>query len=1155
MASTREFRRVLVANRGEIATRVFRACTELGKTTVAIYSDEDSLALHRYKADEAYPVGEGKTPVAAYLDIDGIVALAQRVEVDAIHPGYGFLSENADFARACRAAGIVFIGPSPEHLELFGDKVSARAAAVQAGLPVVPGTAQPVARAEEALLWAREHGYPIIVKAVMGGGGRGMRVVRSKEELLEALERARAEAAGAFGSGAVYLERYIEGPRHIEVQVLGDAYGHHVHLFERDCSVQRRHQKVVEVAPAQNLSEALRRAICDAAVKLVASVGYVNAGTVEFLLAPDGNFYFIEVNPRIQVEHTITELITGIDLVQTQVRVAEGYALADPAIGLPAQKAIQRRGAALQCRVTTEDPENGFLPDTGRISAYRSGGGLGIRMDGNAHSGAIISPHYDSLLVKVSAWALSFESAAQKMLRELREFRIRGVKTNLPFLMNVVTHPVFLKGKADTTFIELHPELLRFRPARDRGTRLMRYIGHTVVAGGPGLRPGLRKPHFEAPRLPAISLVERQRAEAQAPMGPKAILDREGPEALARWTAAHSRLLLTDTTMRDAHQSLLATRVRTHDIVAAAEATGVLAPQLYSLECWGGATFDAAIRFLKEDPWERLALLRQRLPNTCLQMLVRGANAVGYSNYPDNVVREFVREAAAAGIDIFRVFDCMNWLPNMQLTLAAVREAGKVAEGAICYTGDILDPSRTKFTLQYYVDLAKAIAAAGAHVLCIKDMAGLLKPQAALVLVPALKEATGLPVHLHTHDSAGTGVATILAAAAAGLDVADCALPAMSGATSQPSLGAVVAALAGRERETGLDLDALQRLDDYWHDVRSFYSAFETGMRSTSTEVYRHEMPGGQYTNLLAQAEALGLSGRWDQVKRTYAEVNALLGDLIKVTPSSKMVGDFALFLVKNGIPTAEVRQRAGELAFPDSVVQFFAGGLGQPPGGFDPVLQQAVLKGTEPITHRPGELLEPVDFAAVQGRLQGALGRPASRREALTEVLYPGLLADLERHREEFGDTGVLDTPTFLYGLRLGEETRVDIEPGKTLVVRLTAVGEPDADGARLVYFELNGQPREVRVYDPAAPGAGVRRPKAERGNKRHVGASMPGKVVKVLVQPGDSVARGEQLVVTEAMKMITALTAPAEGTIKEILVRAGDAIEAGDLLLVLTD
>ena len=1154
MTSTRQFKRVLVANRGEIATRVFRACTELGKQTIAIYSDEDSLALHRYKADEAYLIGEGKAPVQAYLDIEGIVALAKRVEVDAIHPGYGFLSENADFARACAENGIVFIGPRPEQLELFGDKVSARATALQAGLPVIPGS-QPLAAAEDALLWAREHGYPIIVKAVMGGGGRGMRVVRNKDELLGSLERARAEAAGAFGSAAVYLERYIERPRHIEVQVLGDAYGHHVHLFERDCSVQRRHQKVVEVAPAQNLSEALRKKICGAAVELVKSVGYVNAGTVEFLLAPDGNFYFIEVNPRIQVEHTITEQITGIDLVQTQVRIAEGFALADPVIGIPSQKAIQRRGAALQCRVTTEDPHNGFLPDTGRISAYRSGGGLGIRLDGNAHSGAIVSPHYDSLLVKVSAWALSFDNAAQKMLRELREFRIRGVKTNLPFLMNVVTHPDFLQGRADTTFIETHPELMRLRPQRDRGTRLMRYIAHTVVAGGPGLRPGVRKPRFERPRLPELTVSERERAQARAPLGAKAVLDRDGPEAFARWTAAHQSLLLCDTTMRDAHQSLLATRVRTHDIVVVAEATGVLAPQLYSLECWGGATFDASLRFLKEDPWERLALLRRQLPHTPLQMLLRGANAVGYNNYPDNVVREFVREAAAAGVDIFRVFDCMNWLPNIRPALAAVREAGKVAEGAICYTGDILDPSRTRYTLRYYVDLAREVAVAGAHILCIKDMAGLLKPQAAAVLVPTLKEATGLPVHLHTHDSAGTGVATILAAAAVGLDVADSALPAMSGATSQPSLGAVVAALAGSDRDTCLNLDALQRLDDYWQDVRSFYAPFETGLRSTSTEVYRHEMPGGQYTNLQAQSEALGLGGKWDLVKRTYAEVNQMLGDLIKVTPSSKMVGDFALFMVKNGLSTADVRQRAAELSFPDSVVQFFAGGLGQPPGGFDRELQRAVLKGQEPITHRPGELLEPVDFAAVAAGLQEKLGQKVSNRDALTEVLYPGLLGDLARHREDFGDTGVLDTPTFFYGLRLGEETRVEIEPGKTLVMRLTAVGEPGSDGGRIVYFELNGQPREVRVYDPAAPGAGVRRPRAERGNKRHVGASMPGKVLKVLVQPGDTVTRGEQLLVTEAMKMITALTAPVDGTVKEVLVRAGDAVESGDLLLILTD
>ncbi|BDG61816.1 pyruvate carboxylase [Caldinitratiruptor microaerophilus] len=1146
MAHRREFRRVLVANRGEIATRIFQACTELGKQTVAIYSEADTLSLHRYKADEAYLVGEGQSPVAAYLDIDGILRLARQKQVDAIHPGYGFLAENPVFARRCEEAGIAFIGPEPRHLELFGDKVAARRLAREAGLPVVPGTDEPVASEAEALAFAREHGYPVIVKAVAGGGGRGMRVVRGEAELLLALESARSEARAAFGDGSVYLERLVQSPRHIEVQVLGDRSGRVIHLWERDCSVQRRHQKVVEVAPAVRLDPGLREAICQAAVALMTRAGYVNAGTVEFLVDREGRFYFIEVNPRIQVEHTITELILGVDIVQAQIRLAEGYLLSELGPILPDPERLVPRGYAIQCRVTTEDPENAFLPDTGRITAFRAPGGFGVRLDvGGGHAGAEITPHYDSLLVKLSTWALTFEQAARKMHRALQEFRVRGVKTNIPFLENVVTHPDFLAGRVDTGFIDSHPELLQFPPRRDRGTRLLRYIAHVVVNGSEGVRPGTRKPNLRPAPVPPPD------PDWTPPPTAKAILDRDGPEALAGWVRAQKRLLLCDTTMRDAHQSLLATRVRSHDILRIAEATGRLAPDLFALECWGGATFDTAYRFLKEDPWERLAALRRRIPHVLFMMLLRGQSVVGYGSYPDNVVRAFVREAAAAGIDIFRIFDSLNYLPNMEVAIDAVRAASKVAEVALCYTGDILDPHRTRYDLRYYVRLAKEIERAGAHMLAIKDMAGLLKPQAAYRLVKALKEEVGLPVHLHTHDTAGAGVAAVLKAAEAGVDIADAALGAMAGGTSQPSLNAVVAALEGTDRATGIDLDRLQALSDYWEVVRTYYFPFEGGSNAPNASVYRHQVPGGQFTNLRQQAEALGLGDRWPEVVRAYAQVDELLGELIKVTPSSKMVGDFALFLVQQGLTPAELVRRAPELDFPQSVVDFFRGLLGQPPYGFPEELQRAVLRGEEPIRGRPGALLPPADFDAARAALAARTGRPPAEREVVSYLLFPQVVLDYLRHHEEYGDTSVLDTPTFLYGLRHGEQVAVEIEPGKTLIIKLTAVGEPMPDGTRIVYFELNGTPREVRIRDRQAASALPVRPRAERGNPRHVGASMPGKILKVLVEPGDEVRKGEQLVVIEAMKMETVITSPADGRVEAVLVHPGEAVEAGDLLI----
>ncbi|MED2008455.1 pyruvate carboxylase [Brevibacillus borstelensis] len=1142
----RKINRLLVANRGEIAIRIFRAATELGIRTVAIYSEQDNVSIHRFKADESYLVGAGKCPIEAYLDIESIIEIAKRNDIDAIHPGYGFLAENAEFAQRCLEEGIIFIGPSSTLIDKFGDKVEARRMAIEAGIPVIPGTPEPIETLQEALLFAKEHGYPIIIKGVSGGGGRGMRIVRSQDELQDALDRARSEARSAFGNAKVYLERYLENPKHIEVQILGDAHGNIVHLFERDCSVQRRHQKVVEVAPSLSLDDALREEICQSALKLMKEAGYSNAGTVEFLLTPDGQFYFIEVNPRIQVEHTITELITGIDIVQAQIRIAEGHSLSDPEIGIASQEAIKMSGYAIQCRVTTEDPENNFLPDAGRLLAWRSGGGFGVRLDGgNGYPGAIITPYYDSLLVKISTYGTSFDQAARKMLRTLREFRIRGVKTNLPFLENVVTHPDFLSGQYDTSFIDTKQELFIFPGRQDRGTKLLSYIGNTIVNGYPGLSTQDKKPHFDTPRIPRTPFAQPY------PDGTKQILEREGADGLVKWIQEQKRVLVTDTTFRDAHQSLFATRVRTYDLAAVAEATGKLGADLFSLEMWGGATFDTSMRFLRESPWERLQILRQRIPNILFQMLLRGANAVGYTNYPDNVIHAFVKASAENGIDVFRIFDSLNWLPGMQTAIEAVRNSGKVAEAAICYTGDILDPSKTKYTLRYYVDLAKELEKAGAHILAIKDMAGLLKPYAAYELVRALKQEIGIPIHLHTHDTSGNGGAMLVKAIEAGVDIVDACVSSMSGLTSQPSLNGLIASLEHTERDTGLSLDAFNKLSDYWEDVRPYYQGFESGMKASNTEVYIHEMPGGQYTNLEQQAKAVGLEGRWDEVKQMYATVNQMFGDIVKVTPSSKVVGDMALFMVQNGLNEENIWEKGERLDFPDSVIQFFQGYLGQPPGGFPKELQALVLKGRDSFTTRPGELLAPVDFDKVALELTEKIGREATELDVLSYIMYPQVFLQYDQSLKEYGDLSVLNTPTFFYGLRPGEETAITIERGKTLIIKLVAVGELHPDGRRIMYFELNGQPREIFIRDHAAKVSELARRKADPQDPGQLGASMPGKVLKVLVTAGDKVRKGEHLLVSEAMKMETTIQAPMDGKIKAVHVKAGDAIETGDLLV----
>ncbi len=1143
------FRRVMAANRGEIAIRIFRACTELGIQTIAIYSEEDRLSLHRYKADEAYLVGKGKKPIDAYLGIEEIVSLAKRLEVDAIHPGYGFLSENADFAEACEKAGIVFIGPTADMQRRLGDKVAGRKAAIAAGVQVVPGTPEPVLHDEEALIFAKQAGYPIIVKAAGGGGGRGMRVARNQKELLEGLVSARSEAKASFGNPAVFLERYIEKPKHIEVQVLGDQHGNLVHLFERDCSIQRRHQKVVEFAPSLAITAAQREAICGDALKIARSVGYRNAGTWEFLVDQEGKHYFIEVNPRIQVEHTVTEMITGRNLVSAQILIAQGKKLSDPEIAIGTQADVQMRGFAIQCRVTTEDAQNGFAPDYGIIKTYRSPGGAGVRLDaGSAYGGAVITPHYDSLLVKVSCWGLRFDSAAHVMSRCLAEFRVRGVKTNIPFLENVMRHHVFLDGKCDTSFIETHPELLQMPVKKDRGTKLLKYLAEVTVNGAPGVAKPLKPASLPEARLPRLDL------SRPPPDGTKQILDRQGPEGLARWVKAQPGVLFTDTTMRDAHQSLLATRVRTHDLVRIAPHTAHLGAGLFSLECWGGATFDVSMRFLREDPWARLHALRKAVPNLLLQMLLRGSNAVGYTNYADNVVERFVHEAADSGVDVFRVFDALNWTKGMTVACEAVRKEGKVLEAALCYTGDISDPKRTKYPLSYYVKLAKELERMGAHFLGIKDMAGLLKPFAAEQLVKALKQEVGIPIHLHTHDTSGVASATLLEAAKAGVDVMDAALSSLSGLTSQPNLNSLAAVLAGSQWDPKLDQDGLQQLANYWETVREYYAPFESGLKSGTAEVYRHEIPGGQYSNYKPQVAGLGLLDKWEECKDMYRKVNLLFGDIVKVTPSSKVVGDMAMFLVKNDLqPDDLFTEKARDLAFPESVIGLAKGMLGQLHGGFPPELQQVILRGTEPITHRPGELIEPADLEAERTRAAEKTGVAIDDKALASWLLYPNVLPEFVRHRDEYSDTSVVPTPVFFYGLEPGQETTLEIETGKTLIIKLVTIGKLAPDGTRDLYFELNGEGRTVSVRDQAAVSGAAVRIKAEKGNATHVGAPMPGKVVKVNVKPGEQVKAGAVLMVTEAMKMETNIKAKSDCTVAEVKYREGDKVEKEDLILVL--
>lgn len=1142
-----DFKKILIANRGEIAIRIMRAANEMGKKTVAVFAEEDKLGLHRFKADEAYRIGEGLGPVAAYLSIDEIIRVAKESGADAIHPGYGLLSENPEFVDACEKNSITFIGPKAKTMRQLGDKASARKVAIEAGVPVIPATEVLGDDMEAIKKEAEEIGFPLMLKASWGGGGRGMRPIMNAKELPEKVMEGRREAEAAFGNGEGYLEKMIMRARHVEVQILGDSHGNIYHLYERDCSVQRRNQKVVERAPAPYLSEAQREELCELGRKICAHVNYECAGTVEFLMDMDtGAFYFIEVNPRVQVEHTVTEEVTGIDIVQAQILIAEGKSLAE-ATGKASQYDIRLNGHALQTRITTEDPQNNFIPDYGRITAYRSATGMGIRLDGGtAYAGGVITRYYDSLLVKVTAWAQTPEKAISRMDRALREFRIRGVSTNINFVENLLKHPTFLSNQYHTKFIDETPELFDFKPRKDRGTKVLTYIADISVNGHPETE-GRAKPHpdLKPARAPKTST-------DPVAYGTRNLLEEKGPQAVADWMAAQKQVLITDTTMRDGHQSLLATRMRSIDMIKVAPAYAEKLPQLFSVECWGGATFDVAYRFLQECPWQRLRDIREKMPNLMTQMLLRASNGVGYTNYPDNVVQFFVKQAAESGVDVFRVFDSLNWVENMRVAMDAVIDSGKVCEGTICYTGDINDPDRAKYNLKYYVDMGKELRDAGAHVLGLKDMAGLLKPAAAGPLVRALKEEVGLPIHFHTHDTSGAAIATVMAAAEAGVDAVDAAMDALSGNTSQPTLGSIVEALRFTERDTGLNIGAIREISNYWEAVRGQYAAFESSLQAPASEVYLHEMPGGQFTNLKAQARSMGLEERWHEVAQTYADVNQMFGDIVKVTPSSKVVGDMALMMVSQNLTRSEVEDPKRDVSFPDSVIDMMRGNLGQPPGGFPKAIQKKILKGEKPMTDRPGKHMTALDLEATRKELSDKFdGAEIDDEDLNGYLMYPKVFTDyLERHNT-YGPVRTLPTRTFFYGMEPGEEITAEIDPGKTLEIRMIAASETNEDGEVRVFFELNGQPRSIRVPNRKVKATTAARPKAEMGNPSHVGAPMPGVVASVGVSAGQSVKEGDLLLTIEAMKMETGLHAERDAVIKAVHVTAGGQIDAKDLLV----
>lgn len=1136
---------VLVANRGEIAIRIMRACYELGLKTIGIYSKEDVGTLHRQKADESYLIGDGLSPTQAYLDIEGILRLAKEKNVDAIHPGYGFLSENEEFAKRCAEEGIIFIGPELKHLDMFGNKTRARETAIGAGLNVIPGTDGKIDSVDDVYTFGKEHGYPIIVKAVSGGGGKGMRIVFSESEVEEAYDRTKSEALNSFGNDALYIEKYIEQPKHIEVQILGDTHGNLVHLYERDCSVQRRHQKVVEVAPAYGLDLKMRQQLNDAALQLMEHVGYVNAGTVEFLVSGDA-FYFIEVNPRIQVEHTITEKVTGIDIVKTQILIADGENLFDDAIRMPAQENIKVSGYAFQCRITTEDPLNNFVPDTGKIIGYQSPGGPGLRLDaGDAFRGSNISPFYDSLLVKITANGTTVSETISKMERALDEMKIVGVKTNISFLKNIIGHPKFQEGDYDTTFIQDYPELFDFVPPRNRGQKILKYIADVTVNGFPGVQVD-KKPTFEERIIPELPIPSSQRTF-------KHILDEEGPEAVAKAITESKNALLTDTTLRDAHQSLLTTRVRTHDMIKIAPYMNETMKDYFSLEMWGGATFDVAYNFLKESPWKRLEELRALIPDIPFQMLLRASNAVGYKNYPDNVIQKFIHTSAEKGIDIFRIFDSLNWIETMKLPIQEALKTGKLVEGTICYTGDILNPNRSSvYTMDYYVDLAKELEELGVHILGIKDMSGLLKPEAAYQLIKRLKEEVSIPIHLHSHDTSSNATTMYSRAIDAGVDIIDTANAALSGQNAQPDANALFYAREGTDRTINVNLEANDKMAEYWRTTRQYYAPFESDLKTAFTKVYDYEIPGGQYSNLRAQANSLGLGEQFDDVLDMYHRVNSQFGDIVKVTPSSKVVGDMALFMVQNELDEETVISQGEQLDFPQSVISFFQGHIGQPAGGMNKELQEVILKGREFITDRPGNHIEAYDFDQATEEIKEWISERAIQDKVLLSyALYPKVYKDYLRFYEEYNKIEVIETPTFFYGLNLNERIMVEIETGKTLLIELTSVGPLREGGLRTVYFDLNGLPHEVEIQDRNVEGTVMVRQKAERTDPKHIGAQMPGSVVKVLVKPGDKVKQNDTLIVTEAMKMESTIQASMDGVIKAVHVAEKEQVKGDDLLI----
>ena len=1143
--------KLLAANRSEIAVRIFRSATELGYRTVAVYANEDRFGVHRFKADEAYLVGKGHGPVAAYLDIPSIIDLAKAKGVDLIHPGYGFLSENADFARACEENGLNFVGPSADLLGRMGDKIEARKIAEKAKVPTLPGTQDPISDRKEAVKKAKKIGFPLIIKAAFGGGGRGMRVVKDPKDLIPLLDEAQGEAGRAFGNDAVFLERYIGRAKHIEVQIIGDKQGNVVHLHERDCSVQRRHQKVIEIAPSVGLPDDVRHDLCEAAVKIAKSIGYYNAGTVEFLLDLDTHeWFFIEMNPRIQVEHTVTEVITGIDIVRTQCLIAQGHSLFGDEIGIPPQDEVPRNGYAIQARITTEDPEKNFAPDYGKIVSYRSAAGLGIRLDGAmGDTGSVITPFYDSLLVKLTASAQSFDLAIQRMDRALREFRIRGVKTNIPFIENVIHHDTFSSGQAITTLIDTTPVLFNFKRRRDRATKLLKLLGETIVNGNEQVK-GRPVPVMD---LPVIS--PDYDPKAKKPAGTKDYLTKHGPEKFAEWMRQQKRLLITDTTMRDAHQSLLAARMRSFDQLEVADAIAQHGDKLFSLECWGGATFDTSMRFLHENPFKRLQRLRERIPNICFQMLLRGANGVGYSNYPDNVIRGFIKHSAESGMDIFRVFDSLNYLPNLKVAMDSIRkDTNSVCEATICYTGDILSSDRDKYTLKYYVDMAKELEIMGAHILALKDMSGLCHPNAAYKLIKALRNEIAIPVHFHTHDSSGIAGASIIKAAEAGVDAVDLSISSLSGLTAQPNLNSIIHAMRGDKRDTKLDQKFFDDLSIYWEAIRQYYEPFDTSPKFGSAEVYRHEMPGGQYTNLREQARALGLGARWPEVVRYYREVNELLGDIVKVTPSSKVVGDLAIFLLTKGVEPKDMVNLEPGTAFPESVVDMLSGGLGQPKGGWPKAVQKVVLGDRKPYKGRPGARAEKVDLEATREEVKAITKRvECSDDDLYAYLMYPQVFKDLVKDINEYGHARVLPTPAFFYGLKPGEEISVEIQEGKILIIKLIYVSEPDKEGLRTLTFELNGRARECVIADKSIKSEVKRRTKADSADKMQIGAPIPAMVSAVTATVGHKVKKGEKLVILEAMKMQTTVYALNDGIIDQVEVQAGDQVESKDLLVKL--